>query len=90
MTGRVATSRHEIVGKETVVKRIIFALTAVACFGAVASQAMAQYPAQPQYRQPYAPYGAPAVRPAGGYQAARPAAAGMPRVRSIAPASARR
>lgn len=54
-------------------KRIIFALTAVACFGAAASQAMAQYQAQPQYRQPYSPYAANAARPAAGHQAARPA-----------------
>ena len=57
-------------------KRILFALTAVACFGAAASQAMAQYQAQPQYRQPYSPYAAAAARPAAGPAAgnyARPA-----------------
>jgi len=71
-------SRHQIVGKETVVKKVIFALTAVACFGSAASQATAQYQAQPQYRQPYSPYAAaPAARPVAnyptaGYQAPRP------------------
>jgi hypothetical protein len=58
-----------------VVKKAIFALTAVACFGAAASQAAAQYQTQPQYLQPYSPYAAQASRPAAnqpaaGYQAA--------------------
>jgi len=60
-------ARREIVGKETVVKRIFFALTALVCFGASASQAQAQY------QQPYGRISQPQAMRSGYQQPQRPA-----------------
>ncbi|MCE9604793.1 MAG: hypothetical protein K8U03_07825 [Planctomycetia bacterium] len=60
-----SVGRKEIVGKETVVKRIFFALTAV-CFAAAAGESHAQY------QQPYSRYAQPQQARANP-QAARPA-----------------